>query len=194
MRLEPLARALGEAPAVSTALLGVDPGRTREVQDRLVDVPRVQSVTSRPAERRRFRKRMDETVLVMTLVVTLFAVTMAVGVVYNGARIALAQKSRELASLRVLGFTRGEISVLLLGELGVQVAAGLPLGLVFGRWMSRAVVSSTDADRIRFPIVTSDRTQALAVGVTLLAALASAAVVRRKLDSLDLVSVLKTRE
>jgi putative ABC transport system permease protein len=194
LRLDVLARALGEAPAVSTALLHVEDGSMRAVQEALVRMPLVQSVTSRPAERRRFQKRMNETVLVMTLVVTLFAVTMAVGVVYNGARIALAQKSRELASLRVLGFTRGEVARLLFGEVAVQVAAALPLGLVLGRWMSRAVVSSTNAERIRFPIVTSDRTQGLAVGVTLLAVLASAAIVRRKLDMLDLVAVLKTRE
>jgi putative ABC transport system permease protein len=114
--------------------------------------------------------------------------------VYNNARIALSARSRDLASLRVLGFRRSEISAILLGELSLQVLLGLPLGLWFGNLMVIAMMSSVDPETYRFPLIVSERTYALAAVVTLGSAVLSAFIVRRKLDRLDLIGVLKTRE
>jgi len=130
----------------------------------------------------------------MTMIMTLFAVVIAVGVVYNNARVALSMRSRDLASLRVLGFKRSEISAILLGELAVQVLLAIPIGLVVGTWMSEAIMSTVDPEQYRLPIIISARTYAFATVVTLAAGLFSALLVRRKLDKLDLIGVLKTRE
>jgi putative ABC transport system permease protein len=132
--------------------------------------------------------------LVTTFILVVFAGTIAFGIVYNNARISLSMRSRDLASLRVLGFTRAEISAVLLGELAAYVLLAIPLGLVIGAWLAYGVVSTIDAESFRFPVVISARTYAFAVAVTLGAALVSALLVRRQLDRLDLVAVLKTRE
>jgi putative ABC transport system permease protein len=119
---------------------------------------------------------------------------MTVGVVYNSARIALAERGWELASLRVLGFTRHEVSVLLLGELALEIAAAIPLGLWLGYLLSVALVGLTDAETLSIPVIIQPRTYAYAAVATVAAGLVSALIVRRRIDHLDLVAVLKTRE
>jgi putative ABC transport system permease protein len=129
-----------------------------------------------------------------TIILTIFAIVIAVGVVYNNARIALAMRARDLASLRVLGFTRAEISAVLLGELAVQLIVAVPIGLVLGTLLARAVMAGVDAERYRMTAVISPATYAFAVAVALAAGVLSALLVRRRLDRLDLIGVLKTRE
>jgi putative ABC transport system permease protein len=183
-----------EAPTVNSAALSVDPSAEAEVRRRLARLPLVASVTSRDAERRHIEDQIARAQRVRMVVTTLFAVAIAVGVVYNNARIALSTRSRELASLRVLGFTRGEISEVLLGELGVQVLLAIPLGLVLGRWWSWFIIASIDAERYRWPVVVGSATYGFAAAVVLAAGVLTALLVRRHLDRLDLIGVLKTRE
>ena len=132
--------------------------------------------------------------LFWTSVATIFAVVIAVGVVYNSARIALTERSRELASLRVLGYTRGEISYILLGELALLTLAALPLGLWFGRALCGYIALAVEADMYRVPLVLEPSTYAFAALVVLVAAAVSGLLVRRRLDQLDLIEVLKTKE
>jgi putative ABC transport system permease protein len=120
--------------------------------------------------------------------------TIAFGVIYNQARIALSTRSRDLASLRVLGFTRREISAVLLGELAAYVVLGVPLGWLLGRGLVDLIAASADPESYRMPTYVSAATYAFATLVTILAAAMSALIVRRRLDRLDLVSVLKARE
>jgi putative ABC transport system permease protein len=115
-------------------------------------------------------------------------------VVYNNARVALSLRSRDLASLRVLGFTRAEVSRTLLSELGLQVLLALPLGFLIGNWLTAMVVGTIHPERYRFPVVLSPRTYAFAALVVLLSSVVSALLVRRQLDRLDLIGVLKSRE
>lgn len=194
MRLAALSRLFDEEPAISSVALAVDPSRIHEVERRLQQMPRVASVSSKEAGVASIQKQMDETVVFMTLILTLFAATIAVGVVYNNARVAVSVRSRDLASLRVLGFTRGEISAILLGEMAVQVVLAIPIGLLVGTWMAHGIAGTVDPERFRFPVVISLRTYASAVLITFAAALGSALLVRRHLDRLDLIGVLKTRE
>jgi putative ABC transport system permease protein len=133
-------------------------------------------------------------VRIMSTVLTSFAVIIAVGVVYNNARIALAERAWELASLRVLGFTRGEVSALLLGELALVVAVALPLGMVAGWGLVHGLSGALQSDQFAFPVVIQPRTYAWAALSVVAAALGSAAVVRRHVDRLDMVAALKTRE
>jgi putative ABC transport system permease protein len=127
-------------------------------------------------------------------VLTAFAIVIAVGVVYNHARIALAERAWELASLRVLGFTRTEVSAILLGELAIEITLALPLGMALGTLLSKGIVSVIQTDEFFFPFVITPATYAFSAICVVLAGVVSAFIVRQRVDALDLVSVLKTRE
>jgi putative ABC transport system permease protein len=185
---------LGTGPMATGALLLVDQDKVDAVQAELIDMPQVASATRKDLIVQEFREQQGSTIRTFALVLTLFAVTIAISVVYNNARVALSMRSRELASLRVLGFTRAEISAVLIGELAVQVLLGIPLGLAFGVELVGLMLSANDPEAFRFPTDISDRTFAFSALVTTLAAIGSALLVRRKLDKLDLIEVLKTRE
>ncbi len=137
---------------------------------------------------------MGETILIFTFINTLLAGVIAFGVVYNSARIALSERSRELASLRVLGFTRAEISYILLGELSILTLAAIPLGFLIGWGMCIYIAENLKTDLFRVPLILEANTFAFAASVVLAAACISALIVRRKLDHLDLIAVLKTKE
>jgi putative ABC transport system permease protein len=124
----------------------------------------------------------------------IFACIIAAGVVYNSARISLAERSRELATLRVVGFTRGEISGILLGELAIVTLLAIPLGLLLGRAFAWWMVTAFDQELFRFPMFISRRTYAWSALVVIAASAISGLIVRRNLDHLDLVAVLKSRE
>jgi putative ABC transport system permease protein len=124
----------------------------------------------------------------------LLACTIAFGLVYNGARIALSERGRELASLRVLGFTRREIATMLLGEQALLTLLALPLGFGIGLGLCALIIRAVDTELIRLPLVISGRTLLYSGGIILAAATASALLVRRRLERLNLIEVLKTRE
>jgi putative ABC transport system permease protein len=194
MDLEALGRWLREGPAVSGAFLATDPAHAAAVYRRLKDSPQVAGVVERDREVRNFRKMMEETMLLFVSVATFFAGVIAFGVVYNSARITLTERGRELASLRVLGFTRGEIAYILLGELGLLTLLALPLGFLVGRALCGYIAATAKTDLYRVPLVLEPDTYAFAALVVLVSAVVSGLVVRRRLDTLDLIAVLKTRE
>lgn len=194
MRLDRLNRLTGDAPVVSAAFLTLDPAMRPVVERRLDEMPLVAAVSSRRSAIDHIWAQVGKTMVVVSLVLTAFAAIIAVGVVYNNARVALSMRSRDLASLRVLGFTRGEISRILLGELGLQLVVAMPAGWVAGYWLTRLVMSTVHAEMYRFPVIISSRTYAIATLTVVAAGLVSALLVRRQLDRLDLMAVLKTRE
>lgn len=194
MRLPALSRLVREESMVSLALLSIDPSAYADVNERLADMPRVGAVTRRDNALERFEEQSASMMLTFAFIMSLFATIIAIGVVYNNARVSLSMRSRDLASLRVLGFTRAEISGILLGELAVQVLLAIPIGLLVGTWMAHGIAATVDPETYRLPIVISEKTYSYAALVTLAAGLVSALLVRRKLDRLDLIGVLKTRE
>jgi putative ABC transport system permease protein len=194
MRLADLNALLGEEPRVSQALLSVDPNLQPALEARLAALPAVADIGSRSALVNGFREQSGQLLVVMTLILTGFASVIAAGVVYNNARVAVSMRERDLASLRVLGFTRREISAVLLGELGVQVALAIPLGVWVGVRLAEGIAGTVDPERYRLPIVLSPGSYAYSIGVILVASTVSALLVRRRLDHLDLIGVLKTRE
>jgi len=190
-----LHRLLREAPRFSSALLRIDKPLEGEVQSRLNDIPAIQAVARKSDAIASFEKQTDETMKVMTFIMTLFAIAIAISIVYNNARVSVSMRGRDLATLRVLGFTRGEISAILLGEQAVQIAIAIPLGLILGTLGAKALIASwADPEIFRIPFIISDQTYAFSVAVVLASGIASALLVRRKLDRLDLIGVLKTRE
>jgi putative ABC transport system permease protein len=194
MQRAALNRLMREGNAISGANLSVDSLYQPQVYARLKEIPRIAATTIRKQSVASFQKLQTEMVLFYTFVATLLGATIAFGVVYNTARIALAERSRELASLRVLGFTRWEISYILLGELGVITLAAIPLGFLAGILLCALLVSQMQTDLYRVPLVISPSTYAFAAAVVLGSACISAFAVRRKLDDLDLVAVLKTKQ
>jgi putative ABC transport system permease protein len=114
--------------------------------------------------------------------------------VYNNARIQLAERAWELASLRVLGFTKGEVSVLLLGELALEIVAAIPLGCLAGFGLAGLLIALMEQEVLEFPLVIFPSTYVYAGAVVAAAGVASALIVRNRINRLDLVAVLKTRE
>jgi putative ABC transport system permease protein len=194
MDLAALHGLMRESRVLTGAYLLVDPARERALNRELKAIPSVAGVALKRATLETFQKQMDETMGVMIAFNILFAGTIAFGVVYNAARISLSERSRELASLRVLGFTRAEISSILLGELALLTLVGTPLGLVMGTGFAAVIMTALETELYRFPVIVSPATYALSAVVTLAAAAVSGFLVRRRLDHLDLVQVLKSRE
>jgi putative ABC transport system permease protein len=191
---EEVARLERDQGAVSSALLTVDPRRIAEAEEQLRRMPNVIDVSDIADDARRLREMQGSMMAVWTTVSITLSACVVFGVIYNNARIALASRARELASLRVLGFSRGEISTILLGSLAIEVAIALPLGIALGHWWAVRFMSNVDRETFRFVVIVAPRTDLLAAAVAVLAALASALWVRRSLDHLDLIGVLKTRE
>lgn len=189
-----LNRLMREGGTISGAKLLVDAREAPRLYARLKRTPAVSGVIVPGAVLQNFNDTVARTVGTSTAVIILFACVIVVGVVYNGARISLSERGRELASLRVLGFTQGEVAVMLLGEQAFLTAAAVPLGYATGLGLILLITRAVDTELMRLPLVVSGRTFALAFAVTAGAALLSGLLVGWRLRRLDLVAVLKTRE
>jgi putative ABC transport system permease protein len=185
---------LDEGGTVSGAWITLEPGARRQVLADLRGRPRIAAISDRAAMLQSFRDTMAEGILAFTLVASLMAASIAVGVVYNSARIALSERSRELASLRVLGYTRAEVRALLAGELYTLTFLALLPGFALGYGMSALLVHGFRSDLYRIPLLITPAGFAWAGLVVLAAAWLSSQLVRRQLDRLDLVAALKTKE
>ncbi|MFY9269656.1 MAG: FtsX-like permease family protein [Candidatus Manganitrophaceae bacterium] len=194
MELGALNRLMGEGPSISSMSVLVDGGKVGPFLARLKEIPHVATVGMKKTALETFEKVSARNILFFTTIVTLFAGAIAVGVVYNSARISLAERAWELASLRVLGFTRGEVSIFLLGELAVELVLAIPLGLWLGYLLALGLVHSTPHENFYIPVVITTPTYAYAALAILLSGIFSALIVRHRIDHLDLVSVLKTRD
>ncbi|UCF76940.1 MAG: ABC transporter permease, partial [Betaproteobacteria bacterium] len=173
----------------------VERGEEPRIHARLKEIPAAAVVIVTRTLLETFRATSAKNILFFTAILSAFAATIAVGVVYNNARIQLAERAWELASLRVLGFTRGEVSVLLLGELALEITLAIPLGFFAGYWLSWFIISLMQHSEVmEFPLVILPDTYLYAGAVVVAAGIASALIVRNRIDNLDLVAVLKTRE
>ncbi|MEQ8964427.1 MAG: ABC transporter permease, partial [Azospirillaceae bacterium] len=189
-----LDRLTGQGPRVSGARLAIDPAHRDALYTELARAPAVAGVSLQSAVRRSLDETMNQNIAIMTGMFTIFAGLIAVGVVYNSARVSLSERARELASLRVLGFTRGEVSYILLGELAVLTLAALPVGALVGSGFAWAMIQGFESEIMRLPFVVRPATYGAAALVVVVATALSALVVRRRIDRLDLIGVLKTRE
>jgi putative ABC transport system permease protein len=194
MNLDALHQLSGEQDVISGAYLSVSDSERAAVYSELKQMPALAGVASPAAMLASFEREMAQNIFISVGFLVGFASVIAVGVIYNGARIALSERGRELASLRVMGFQRREVAVLLLGEQAVITLLAIPMGWMIGYFLAFLMVSGLQTDTFRIPYVIAPGTFIVSALITLVAAAASALLVRRRLDSIDLIAVLKTRE
>jgi putative ABC transport system permease protein len=189
-----LNRLLREQDAASGVYLSIAPGREADVLVGLKDFPGVAGTTSRSATIRNIDEQMRESMEFVLILIVSSACVIAIGVVYNAARIALSERGRELASLRVLGFTTNEVAGMLLGEQAAIMILALPVGIAIGAAFSYALARGFETERFHFPYVIALHSQVFAASVVLAAAALAGLIVRRRVARLDMVSALRTRE
>ena len=194
MEIGALNRLMGEGAMVSGVSLQLDRARDAAFYAAAKAAPKTELVSVTSLMLERFRATLAENITVMVTVYVGLAGIIAIGVVYNFSRIALSEQGRELASLRVLGFTNREVSSVLFGELAAVVLLAQPLGWLVGYGIARAMVAAFSSDLYRVPFVVGREVYAVASLVVCAAALASAGAIRRRIDKLDMIEVLKTRE
>lgn len=194
MQRAALNRLLKEGAAISGALLKVDEHYQREIYAELKDMPRIAGVVEQRSAITAFYDTMAETILFFTFITTLLGASISFGVVYNSMRIALSERNRELASLRVLGFERSEVAYILLGELGLLTLLAIPLGLLIGYGLCAYLAFRFDSDLYRIPLVLGMKVYAFAAMVVIVSAIISAIMIWRNLAHLDMVAVLKSKE
>lgn len=194
VHIDRLNRALREPPGLEYVNLLVDSNEEGLLYEELKAIPAVSAVMLRQAAIDSFYATVVDHIMVFISMFTALACALGVGVAYNSVRIALSERGRELATLRVLGFSRGEISYILLGEVALLAVLALPLGCLLGRGLTIIMASSFDTELFRVPLMIEPSTFGMAMLIAVAATVVSAGLVRRRVDRLDLVEVLKTRE
>lgn len=194
MDIHALNQLMQEGQTISGAYLRVDDRELSTLYSQLKQTPAVASISVRQTAIDRFKQTIAGSLAVFTAVLVLFACIIAFGVVYNAARIALSERDRELATLRIIGFTQGEIAVILLGEQAILTLLAIPVGCGLGFSLAALMTLSYDSELYRLPLVVSTATYAFAIIVIAVAALFSGLLIHRQLNRLDLIAVLKTRE
>jgi putative ABC transport system permease protein len=194
MNVNALNHMMNEGGTVSGGFLAVDPVQLPGLYSDLKRMPAVSAVVLREGALKSFNDILYQSLAIFTTVLVAFACVIVSGMVYNGARIALSERGRDLASLRVLGFTQGEIGVMLLGEQAILTAVAIPLGFAIGYGICALMPLWLNTELYRMPLVINRSTYAVTFIVVVLAAFVSALLVRWRIRHLDLVEVLKTRE
>lgn len=194
MDIHALNRLMREGYSFSGAYLQVDAHARSQLYTQLKQTPAVASVALRQTTIDQFEAIVTENMSASTAVIVGFAVVIAFGVVYNAARIALSERGRELATLRIIGFSQGEIAFILLGEQAVLLAIALPIGFAAGYGLAALIANVYDWELFRFPLIVTPASYAFAFVVIMVAALVSGGLIRHQLNRLNLVAVLKTRE
>ena len=191
MEISALNRLLLEGDRISGAHLVVAGGQWPEFLSAVKNTPRLAGCVIKNSVREGFRQTTAASIGLLQKIYMFFATVVAFGIIYNSARISLSERSRELATLRVLGFSRGEVGTVLVGELVLLTVAALPLGLVLGSGFARGIITTVNTETVRLPLVLTTANYAFAALVVAVASALSALFAARKLAAIDLVSALK---
>jgi len=189
-----LNRLMREGQTISGAYLSVDAHRANLLNRELKRIPAVTGISTRRASLDSFEEISAENLKIMTNFLVAFACVITVSVVYNSARIALSERGRELASLRIIGFTKGEVAFILLGEQAILILLGIPVGYFIGYGLAALMSSAYNSELYRLPLVINNSTYAFTFVIVMLAAFGSGLIIRRQINHLNLIAVLKTRE
>jgi putative ABC transport system permease protein len=179
---------------VSAANVSLDESELDALHAAIKETPRLTGIIELVTNRRSFENTIEENIVVMNTIYITVAVLITIGVSYNAARIQLSERARELASLRILGFGRSEISYILVSELMLIAVLAQPIGWLVGAWIASAMTKAFTSDLYTIPLVLKPHTFALGSLIVLSIAFVSVMIVRGRLDDLDLVAVMKTRE
>ncbi len=194
MDLQALNRLLGEGDVINGASFTLDMAHRAEFLHALKEIPRISWVGIKESLRDNFRKTTAASINLIQSIYLVFAVVVAIGVVYNNARISLAERARELATLRVIGFSEREVGAVLITELTILALIALPIGLLLGTGFAKGIVSAVNTETVRLPVIFTLHNYAFATMVVTVASAISALVVLRRLKELNLVSALKAPE
>lgn len=194
LRIEALNRLLGDPPLANRLLLRIDSRKAGLLFRELKALPGIGAITLRRAAIESFYDTIGSNILVFIGLYVVFACTLVIGVVYNNMRIALSERGRDLATLRVLGFRSNEVAYVLLAESALLVVLAIPIGCTLGWSMATLMAKSFDTELFRLPVSIEPSTYGWSLVVTVVATAVCAAVVRRRVERLDLIAVLKTRE
>jgi putative ABC transport system permease protein len=194
MDLHALNRLLGEGDIITGANFRIDAAHRKEFLRALKEIPRVNWVAIKESLRENFRQTTAASIGLIQMIYMVFAMVVAFGVVYNNARISLAERARELATLRVIGFSRREVGTVMITELVLLAMVAVPFGLLIGTGFATAILRAVNTETVRLPLVLTTSNYAFAVSVVTVASALSALVVLRKLNQLNLVGALKAPE
>jgi putative ABC transport system permease protein len=194
MELGALNKLLGEGDVVTGATISLDASKRPEFLAALKEIPRVGTVAIKESMRRSFRETTAKSMGMIQTIYLSFAVIVAFGVIYNNARISLAERARELATLRVVGMTQAEVGAVLIIELVVLAILAVPIGLLIGTGFATVIIHSINTETVRLPLVLTSYTYCFAVLTVIVASAGSSFVVLRKLKHLDLIAALKAPE
>ena len=189
-----LQRLLKEGRSLSGTHFSIDPARWEAFFEKVKNTPAISTLRLKEATRQSFRKTTAESINLLQLLYFSFAVVVSFGVVYNSARISLSERTRDLATLRVLGFTGGEVALILLGELLVLTLLALPTGMLLGSGMTAVIIGSVNTESVRLPLVLTPETFTTAGIIVLTSTGLSFALIYRRIRELDLLAVLKAAE
>ena len=156
--------------------------------------PQIVGASSRDETVASWREAMAEAFRVTVSFYVGFAGAIAFGVAYNTSRIALSERARDLATLRVLGFGQGECAYILAGELAVLALVAIPIGVLGGQALSHGLVAAYSRDEVRLPAVIGARSYGISLLAYLSAVIIAGGLVARRIWGFDLVAVLKTRD
>jgi putative ABC transport system permease protein len=191
MELHALNRLLLEGDRINGAHVVVAAGQWNAFLQAVKETPRISGCVIKDSLREGFRRTTAQSIGLLQKMYMMFAVIVAFGIIYNSARISLSERARELATLRVLGFSRGEVGAVLVGELVLLTLAALPVGLVLGSGFAHGILQAVNTETVRLPLVLTPANYAFAVLVVAVASALSALFAARKLADIDLVSALK---
>ena len=194
MSFDTLNEILRRGPRISVANVELDQAEVARFHAAVKEIPEVSGTVMMADNRNSFEETVNRNIQIGNTVYAILGIMITIGMAYNSARIQLSERARELASLRILGFSRGEVSYVLMGETLVLALAAQPLGWLFGRWIAMAMIEGFSSDLYSIPLVLAPRTYAYASLVVLSAAIIATLVVRRRIDRMNLVAVMKTRE
>jgi putative ABC transport system permease protein len=189
-----LQRLLKEGRSLSGTHFSIDPNRWREFFETVKNTPAITTLRIKEATRQSFRKTTAESINLLQLLYFTFAVVVSFGVVYNSARISLSERTRDLATLRVLGFTGSEVALILLGELLLLTLIALPSGMLLGSGMTAVIIKSVNTESVRLPLVLTSKTFTTAAIIALTSTGLSFSLIYRRIRELDLLAVLKAAE
>lgn len=194
MRLDALNDLLGEEHSINTAALRIDTLKQNTIIERLKASSQVAAIGTREATLKIFYEMMSRSMLAMITVILIFAAAISVGVVYNTAMILLSERTFELGSLRILGFTNAAVFEMIAAELATIVAASLIPGCVFGYALAWMLMNTVDTEQFSLRLMITNRTYVTAMLTAIGTALLSFFILFFRIRKMDLVSVLKVRE